>query len=280
MKKKLVISFSGGRTSAFMMWWTLNEWDDRHNWDIVVVFANTGKESEATLQFVRDCEIHWNIIIHWVEYTAGSVKGWAVIPKITNFALASRKGEPFEEMISHTGIPTTNVPMCSKILKANTIRAYMRGMGWKGYYVAIGIRSDEIDRISENYKKDRVLYPLISFRPTKKPEIIRWFKDTQPFDLLVHEDEGNCDGCWKKDFPRLVRIAKRKPEIFEWWQEMTDKYGEFNPRNSKLKPPFNFYRGNMSPKDIIKLSLLPQQQILELTESKKLNSCSESCEAF
>ena len=54
-KKRLLISFSGGRTSAFMLWWLFNKWDDRHNWEMVVVFANTGKENKGTLFFVDEC---------------------------------------------------------------------------------------------------------------------------------------------------------------------------------------------------------------------------------
>lgn len=97
MKKKLLISFSGGRTSAFMMWWLLNEWDKRDEYEIVIVFANTGKETAETLVFVHKCSWMWNIPIVWVEAKHKdengkplSKKGWKVGHKVVDYFTASR----------------------------------------------------------------------------------------------------------------------------------------------------------------------------------------------
>ncbi len=50
-----LISFSGGRTSAYMLWQILAAHGGQLPDDVHICFANTGKEREETLRFVHEC---------------------------------------------------------------------------------------------------------------------------------------------------------------------------------------------------------------------------------
>lgn len=281
-KKRLIISFTGGRTSAFMTWWLMNIWDDRNNWEIIIVFANTGKEVEGTLFFIDECASEWGINIVWIEgFPSNKGKGWSVIPKVVSYETASRNGEPYEAMIARLGIPSSEAPFCSPQLKRAAIRAYARSIGWgSDYTVAVGIRVDEPKRVKRKSKTQRLLYPLVDLIPTNKYEVHDWWKH-QSFNLNIHSDDGNCDGCWKKSFPTLIRIMQRKPDTFDWWEQMTEKYKDHNPRHEDEKLSQNFYRGNKSVFDIRKLANMSQSEIMQMSLfDEKLDGCAESCEAF
>lgn len=275
-KKKLLISFSGGATSGYMLRWILDNMSEEYEFKII--FANTGLEDEDTLLFVKRIADYWNIEIIWVEGYPNTSKGWGVIHKVVTFETASRDGEPFEAMIAKLGIPSTNAPFCSAQLKRAPIASYLRSIGWRKYYKAIGIRADEVDRMSEHHIRDRIIYPLVKTNTTKV-DVGNFWADL-PYKFNVHPDLGNCAGCWKKDFPRLIRIAKNFPEKLDWWIRMTAEYGNMNPRNISLKPPFNFYRGNISPTHILEMVHLTDFELLKIVKKQKLNSCSESCEAY
>ena len=62
-----VISFSGGRTSGYMLRKILDAYDGVLPADGYVIFANTGKEHFKTLDFVHQIETEWTKII-WIEY--------------------------------------------------------------------------------------------------------------------------------------------------------------------------------------------------------------------
>lgn len=295
MKKKLLISFSGGRTSAFMTQWLLN--NKSNEFDIIIVFANTGRENEETLRFIKRCEEHFKFKCIWIECVINSVYRKGIRAKEVDFDTASRNGEPFEEMIKKYSIPNRTSPFCSEYMKKMTINSYAKQIGFEPHYTAIGIRYDEIDRISKHYKKDKLIYPLISFVPMVKSDINKYWLG-MPFDLQLKGYEGNCLTCWKKSLRKLLTIAKENPSAFDWDIEMEQKYENYIPNSRKdninIKPPLRFHRNNLSATDILRLSKEPfevagdDSKIIDSHKQMELfgfeldvsNGCSESCEAF
>ena len=90
------ISFSGGRTSAYMLYKVLEAHDMSLPNEAVVCFANIGKEDDATLDFVNECSIRWGLEITWLEFALENEESTF---KVVNYKTASRDGKPFEAVI-------------------------------------------------------------------------------------------------------------------------------------------------------------------------------------
>jgi len=227
------ISFSGGRTSAYMLYKVLEAGGGQLPSDAVVCFANTGKEDEATLKFVHDCETHWNVPITWLEWRAESPKF-----EVVSFEKASRNGEPFEQCIRHyKKLPNPAQRWCTGQLKIRTMHRYLRSLGWVHHETDnndfIGIRADEPRRAA---KIPRHKTPLVADGVTK--ETINSFWDSQPFklNLAIHRGEallGNCDICFLKSIDKKMNIARETPEKTIWWAKMEEIVTELNPSHTK-----------------------------------------------
>lgn len=275
MKEKLLVSFSGGETSAYMTWWIWNNWRDKY--DVVVVFANTGDENEETLEFVEQCSTHFGFPVVWVEANVfhGNRKGTG--HRVVDFLSASRRAEPFEEVIKKYGIPNKSFPHCTRELKANPIRSYARSIGWKKYETAVGIRIDEIDRMAEKRNDYSLIYPLIKTRPMTKQKINFWWS-MQPFRLRLKGYQGNCKVCHKKSDPKLYQIAKESPQNFDSFERFEEVYGDYIPKSQSAgRSKENvFYRKNRSVKDIKREA----EQWDGVVKDDTQDFDNESCEVF
>lgn len=244
--KPLLVSFSGGRTSAFMARYLQLRWAGKR--DLYYVFANTGKEREETLRFVNECDRAWNLGVVWIEAFVTHEAGIGNSFKIVDFNTASRNGEPFEEMIKKHGIPNRPFPHCTKELKTVPIHKYMKSLNIGKWETAIGIRYDEMHRINrEKAKRDAYVYPLADESRMTSLDI-RTFWDKQQFDLGLKDYEGNCDMCWKKSKRKLLTMITENPQMIEWWSDMEIKYGN---------GAHNFFVSNKSAKDLVKESERP-----------------------
>lgn len=256
MKQKLIINFTGSRASAFMTHWLLKNRSDE--FEMKIVFTNTGKERNETLDFIQECSNHfkWNVI--WIEADPKIDRNLGNSTRIVDYSTASRKGEPFEQLIQKFGIPNAAAPLCSRELKAYPIRSFAKSIGWSKYFTAIAIKSNESHSINLKLsKKEKIIYPLVSMiKATDKDIDLFWSK--QPFDICLKNYEGNCDLCWSKSLRKLMTIVSNKPELADWWREMETKYGTLNPetkrRNQQLPIPKRFYKDFLSIDNIVEES--------------------------
>lgn len=216
------ISFSGGRTSAYMLWRVLQSNEGLPD-DAIVCFANTGKEEEATLEFVRDCAEYWQVPITWLEFRDTEDRF-----EVVTFETASRNGEPFEALIRKRNyLPNPVTRFCTIDLKIRPIGRYLLSIGMADTKTEaenmsmIGMRADEQRRAAKIADKSRI--PLVTAGITK--EDVGAFWRAQPFDLGLPNNNGvtmhgNCDLCFLKGGAQILSLIAEKPARAVWWAGM------------------------------------------------------------
>lgn len=247
IEEPAAISFSGGRTSAYMLWRVLQAHGGTLPDYVKVVFANTGKEMEATLRFVQDCSEHWNVPITWLElgeyekvgtYATGSKAG---MPKfrastvVVNFETASRNGEPFERLVKKRRyLPNVMARFCTAELKVRRIRDHLRSLSMEDWIQLIGIRADEPRRaVKMHGRKDEghEMYLPMYLDGTTKHDIHKFWQE-QSFDLGLYSNDGttdlgNCDLCFLKSGRKKISIVRENPRLADWWAEMEEVMADY-----------------------------------------------------
>lgn len=248
IKEQTVISFSGGRTSGFMLYKVLEAHQMSLPDDAKVIFANTGKEDEATLKFVNDCSINWNVPIVWLEYQDNEDSKQRF--KVVNFETASRNGEPFEAIIrKRQYLPNPVTRFCTAELKIRTIHKYLRSIGWDDHNENsdwIGIRADEPRRAA---KIARERTPLVT-AGIGKTDVGNFWK-AQSFDLGLPNFNGvtyhgNCDLCFLKGESQTRSLIAEKPERAIWWAKMEAISMASKPDGARFRKDRDSYQAMMN----------------------------------
>lgn len=252
-----VVSFSGGRTSGYMLRRAMDACDLGLPAGVHVLFANTGREMPATLDFVRDVSERWGVKIHWVEYrlTDDDKPTFAEV----DYATASRNGEPFQLYIDHVArlcaakgeppyLPGPGARYCSTELKVRVMKKWMLAQGYEHWTNVVGIRADEPKRWRKMNRNPPerwdVELPLVDAGVTV--EDVRAFWRAQPFDLGIKGDhEGNCDACHLKTPWKVAQVFRDHPERAAWWADNEARAGK------------RFRTNSHSVEQLVELSRLP-----------------------
>jgi 3'-phosphoadenosine 5'-phosphosulfate sulfotransferase (PAPS reductase)/FAD synthetase len=197
-----------------------------------VIFCNTGKEENATLDFVNQCSKEWGVEITWLEF---AVENDIKVSKVVNYETASRNGEPFAAVIKwfEPSLPNGRARYCSSQMKTRTMHRHLKSLGWTEWDSFIGIRSDEPRRVAKfranphpESKHETVFMPLVPMGVSSKEVGNFWANQT--FDLGLPNINGktmhgNCDLCMLKPKSQVLSLIKEKPERALWWMKQEEE---------------------------------------------------------
>lgn len=245
-----LISFSGGRTSALMLFLILMAHGGVLPDDAIVMFANTGREREETLRFVHECSVRWGVRILWVEYRPAPARRKAGDPVLTlvedasrrfefvGFNSADREGKWFAELIRRKQyLPNVDMRYCTQLLKIEAMKWAMIALGYTHWGNVVGLRADEMHRVMKqvirnHQSRERWISscPLARAGIVKRIVMLFWLgRNVDPrllthplpqgFDLGLRDYEGNCDLCMLKGRGKKARIIREVPGIGDWWAQ-------------------------------------------------------------
>jgi 3'-phosphoadenosine 5'-phosphosulfate sulfotransferase (PAPS reductase)/FAD synthetase len=275
-KPRLFVSFSGGRTSALMSKRIKDELSEY--FELLFVFANTGREHPDTLRFVDAVDRNFGLNLVWIE---GEVQAWLEGTRsiVVNYVTARQQGEPFEEVVAKYGLPNQTFKHCTRELKTNPMHHYVREVqGWEtDYLTAVGIRADESRRVRDTAIARSIVYPLTHWWPLDKQDVLTYWEDFD-WDLAIPEHWGNCIDCHKKSDRKLAMLAREDLSgVFEFSIKLDRLYTEGFKNVDGMPGPRKRYRGHMNTLE--KLRTFEGVDVRVLSDSDP-DGCTSSCELY
>ncbi|WPJ20671.1 phosphoadenosine phosphosulfate reductase [Acinetobacter phage vB_AbaM_AB4P2] len=268
MDMNQVISFSGGRTSAFMTLEVLKIHPEAE-----VIFMDTGAEHPKTYEFIRNFARHFNVAVTCLRVVPNHEMRKASTYEQLTVDEIGPDLEPWRRMLRKYGHPYVGGAFCTDRMKAVPFTKYCNEKYGKGNYERwLGIRSDEPNRLKNRGDGFHYLADISDF---EKQDILDWWS-MQQFDLGIQEHLGNCVFCIKKSLQKVALAAKDEPELAaEFWKMIQDE----DKKSDKI-----MYRSNRSLGDVIALfnDVSRDELASRMTSMRQYDtgSCSESCEAF
>ena len=263
-----VISFSGGRTSAYMTIEVLKRYPDAE-----VIYMDTGAEHPKTYEFIRNFAEMFGINITCLRVVPNPEMRKASTYEILSVGEIGPDLEPWRRMLRKYGHPYVGGAFCTDRMKTVPFTKYCDEKYGKGNYERwLGIRCDEPKRLGNRGPGFHYLADISDF---EKQDILEWWSQ-QSFDLGIEEHLGNCVFCIKKSLQKVALAAKDEPKLAEeFWQMIQDE----DKKDDKV-----MYRSNRSLGEVI--ALFGSEDRAELAARMRsmrqydTGSCSESCEAF
>lgn len=273
---KHIVSFSGGRTSAYLVF-LMEEKRKKEGIDVEYVFMDTGAEHPKTYKFILDVIKNLGISLTCLRPIINPELGIGTVYEIVSPESMCWDLSIWNSMTNKYGNPyAPNGGFCTDRLKTTIYRKYIKQ--YENVTTWLGIRIDEPKRLKQ---KPGVKY-LAEISRMDKTDIIGWWREMD-FDLEIQEHLGNCVFCIKKGVNKVALAIKDEPELAKQWSEMT-KTSRVMGWNDDGSPVTAMYRGKLDIDGISRLYADIDRDELHqrMIHAKRFESgsCTESCEVF
>lgn len=274
-----VVSFSGGRTSAYLCKLMIDKFG-KDNVDFI--YMDTGAEHPKTYEFIRKVDEYLALDLVCLRGGFSTPLGKGGGYTVVDVSEIKCDLIPICGYSKKYGTPTVAGASCTSRMKEEVHDKYCNEKYGKGNYETwIGIRADEPRRLKGIGKRADLRY-MAEITDAEKQDVLDFWEE-QPFDLGVNEHLGNCVFCVKKGANKLALAARDEPLLYKDWLKMIDRAND-RPDLTKKPPKEIMYRNKKSLISIVDSyknhTRSEIQQTIRSMRSMDSGSCSESCEVF
>lgn len=239
-RRRVVVGFSGGVTSAWCAGWALRTFERD---EVILLFHDTKEEHPDTYRFIKE---------------ASTALGKEVIER--------SDGRSVTQLFHDEGMLGNNQnTMCSRILKAEPGQRFIGELQAQGFHVikVIGYSAHErkrIDRMVGHCASHNVevRFPIIE-EGISKQDCANWVQcdlGVKPSAMYEHFEHANCRGCVKGAREYWLKVYEVDRQTFDQRAALEDEYG--HPINRGGNPIFL--------RDLIKIGLKRPSQSKERIE--------------
>lgn len=270
-----VVSFSGGRTSAYLV--HLMEQRRAAGENVRYVFMDTGAEHPKTYDFVRNVAKNWGVDLVCLRVVVTPELGKANSYRQISVADIGPDLQPWRDICTKYGTPYVHGAFCTRTMKIEPFDRYCKD-NFESFEKWLGIRIDEPRRLKER----EGFHYLAAISDFEKQDVLDWWAE-QPFDLGLAEHLGNCVFCIKKGINKVALATRDEPQMAADFMDVITSESvrvvERREQENKI-----MYRGDNSLASIIGIFSEHSRDDIAATVrgmgGYDSGSCSESCEAF
>ncbi|QDP63233.1 MAG: putative uncharacterized nin region protein [Prokaryotic dsDNA virus sp.] len=263
---KKVVSFSGGRTSAYLCKLMIEKFG-RENVDFI--YMDTGAEHLKTYRFIRKVNDEFGLDLICLRGDFSLPLGAGVGYKVVGISSLKPDLIPFKGMIEKYGVPYIGGMFCTDRMKLRPFKKYCDDVyGKNNHETWLGIREDEPKRLTP---KPFIKY-MAEISDFDKQDVLSWWSKA-PFDLDLDEWSGNCEFCPKKSNLKLAASQRDSPGSYiNWLESISDASVRLVPTRTiayMKSKGIKHYKSPLNPS--VKVSLKIKEYNDNLFTSKNKN---------